>query len=336
MSATPAQPEALSVFTWFLNVPIAKKPTQPTVSHASSYLQSRTRPLLLPSMISSSLRILQVNLNHNIPATESALQIAIELKVDLIIVQEPWVLAPNQEHNNYNGTRSVLHPSFVQILPADLTYRPRTLVYVSKEFRPIVTIANDSPLDSDLLVLDIIEGNNRVQLLNVYNEASQNESIHGRTLERVLYPRTLFPSSIILGDFNTHHPWWDPLAPVSTGANTLVEWIETQQLALQNDPGKGTFFRSNMERESVIDLTLTTSPLASRVQDWQVLPDLGSDHFGILFSISGTSGELADNPTQTARYNTKLANWDLFSTCLRSNIAKSPTINSPEFGRLID
>jgi hypothetical protein len=99
-------------------------------------------------MISSSLRILQVNLNHNIPATESALQIAIELKVDLIIVQEPWVLAPNQEHNNYNGTRSVLHPSFVQILPADLTYRPRTLVYVEDETQHLYVV---SPTNLQLL-----------------------------------------------------------------------------------------------------------------------------------------------------------------------------------------
>jgi hypothetical protein len=40
-------------------------------------------------MISSSIRVLQVNLNRSAPATESALQIAIELKIDLIIVQEP-------------------------------------------------------------------------------------------------------------------------------------------------------------------------------------------------------------------------------------------------------
>ena len=38
-------------------------------------------------MIGSSLKILQVNLNRSSEATESALQIAVEQKVDLIIVQ---------------------------------------------------------------------------------------------------------------------------------------------------------------------------------------------------------------------------------------------------------
>jgi ribonuclease HI len=279
-------------------------------------------------MISSSLKILQVNLNRNSTATESALQIAIELKVDLIIVQEPWVVLSDQEHDNYNNTRSTLHPSFLQILPADLTYRPRTLVYVSKQFCPTVNIANDSPQDSDLLVIDIIEGNGKIQLLNVYNEASQNETIHQKTLERVLYARTLFPSSILLGDFNTHHRWWDPCAKSTSGANTLVEWLESHELALQNTPGKGTFFRPHMQRKTVIDLTFTTGPLASRVQDWQVLPNLGSDHFGILFSVTGTKAELVDNPLQKAHYNTSLANWDLFSTSIKDYTANSPILSS--------
>jgi hypothetical protein len=40
-------------------------------------------------MISTSFKVLQVNLNRSAVATESALQLAIELNVDLIVVQEP-------------------------------------------------------------------------------------------------------------------------------------------------------------------------------------------------------------------------------------------------------
>ena len=114
-----------------------------------------------------------MNLNHSSPATESALQVAIELKIDLIIVQEPWVPIRPSDATDYSNTRSVLHPSFSQILPADLTYRPRTLVYVARSFKPLVTIASSSPQDSDLLVIDIIEGQSKIQLLNIYNEEDQ-------------------------------------------------------------------------------------------------------------------------------------------------------------------
>jgi hypothetical protein len=47
-------------------------------------------------MISSSIRVLQVNLNRIQFAIESALQLAIESNIDLILVEEPW-LARNQE-----------------------------------------------------------------------------------------------------------------------------------------------------------------------------------------------------------------------------------------------
>jgi len=123
-------------------------------------------------MSNNSFKVLQVNLNRSGPATESALQIAIELKIDLIIIQEPWIIPKNQDPD-YRNTRSILHPSFTQILPADLTLRPRTLVYVSKTFQPTVSLARESPPDPDLLVIDIVEGNQKIQLLNVYNEANQ-------------------------------------------------------------------------------------------------------------------------------------------------------------------
>jgi hypothetical protein len=52
-------------------------------------------------MLGSSIKILQVNLNRSAPATESALETAIELKADLIVIQEPWVTD--------NNTRSIAH-----------------------------------------------------------------------------------------------------------------------------------------------------------------------------------------------------------------------------------
>ena len=58
----------------------------------------------------SSLKVLQVNLNRSTLATESVLQVAVELGVGLVVVQEPWVLAPDQD---YTKARSVLHPSFI-------------------------------------------------------------------------------------------------------------------------------------------------------------------------------------------------------------------------------
>ena len=55
-------------------------------------------------MISSSLKILQINLNRSATTTESALQLATELKIDLLVVQEPWTTPKNQGQNDYFDT----------------------------------------------------------------------------------------------------------------------------------------------------------------------------------------------------------------------------------------
>jgi len=112
---------------------------------------------------------------------------------------------------------------------------------------------------------------------------------------------------VILGDFNTHHPWWDPLHDKSPSADALVEWITTSNLLLLNEPGTRTFYRSNIETPTVIDLTLNTADLVDKIQDWQTVPDLGSDHYGILFNIINTSGASVNNIINS-RFDTKRAN----------------------------
>jgi hypothetical protein len=284
-------------------------------------------------MISSNTKILQVNLNKSAPATESALQLAIELKVDLIVVQEPW-LVPKTSELDYSTTRSIAHPAFFQVLPANRQFRPRTLVYVSKNYKPIVTSAVTSVTssDSDFLPIDISEGSTKLQLLNIYNEFDQ-ASLGTKTLERCLYNYQLQPSTILLGDFNTHHPWWDLLAKTSPNAETLVNWIENQQLELLNSPGVGTFFRPNLARKSVLDLSLVSGNLVELIDDRQVSPDLGSDHFGILFTIRGTSTSVDFDNSQT-RFNTQLADWPLFTTTLSEEIAKSSILTGSILNQL--
>ena len=51
-----------------------------------------------------------MNLNRNQQATESALQLAIKFEIDLLLIQEPWIIEGET-------TRLTLHPNFNQILP---------------------------------------------------------------------------------------------------------------------------------------------------------------------------------------------------------------------------
>jgi hypothetical protein len=102
-------------------------------------------------MISSSIRILQVNLNRSQPATESALQLALESNVDLVLVQEPW-LARKEQEDSYEQVQSTQHPSFIQLFLWNRVIRPRTLTYISKssQIQFQATLATCSLNDPDI------------------------------------------------------------------------------------------------------------------------------------------------------------------------------------------
>ncbi|KAF7574104.1 hypothetical protein PtrM4_057270 [Pyrenophora tritici-repentis] len=169
-----------------------------------------------------------------------------------------------------------------------------------------------------------IKGSNfQFNLFNVYNQTNAEGE---KTLPRAILNTKLPPSSILVLDSNEHHPLWDPLCPTtSQGAQPFIDWIEEQDLELLNTPGVGTFFRPHLSRETVLDLSLVTPDLASKATDWQTIPETGSDHYGLLFSIQ-TNADLVENPTNQPRFNTAKANWDTFNKELETAIQNSQTL----------
>ena len=65
---------------------------------------------------------------------------------------------------------------------------------------------------------------------------------------------------------------------------------------------------------SVLDLTFATQGIVNKIEDWQTMPDLGSDHFGVLFTITSNQ---TTHPT-IQRFNTKNIKWDKFQDSLKN------------------
>ena len=89
--------------------------------------------------INNNLRVLQINLNTSFIATESALQVALELKIDILAIQEPWV--PYTPSSNFANTRSINYLGFMQILPNYSNLCPRTLVYYASNIAASISKA---------------------------------------------------------------------------------------------------------------------------------------------------------------------------------------------------
>ena len=76
-----------------------------------------------------------------------------------------------------------------------------------------------------------------------------------------------------------------------------------------------------MSISSVLDLSFTTSRIITKIKDWQVLPDLGSNYFRVLFTISKSSYISSSNPV---RFNTKKADWAKFTSYLINSLKNMP------------
>ena len=159
-------------------------------------------------MVASPIHIISINLNKSQPATENALQIAVESKADLILIQEPYLNGPNRD--DWSNATSTIHSSYTQIFPRhDSGLRPRTVTYVSRTFRPSVSLSTNSPSDPDIQILEISDKHSKLQVINIYNQDDQGNT-DLKTFRRCLKDCQTHADLLVAGDFNSHHSWWNP------------------------------------------------------------------------------------------------------------------------------
>lgn len=285
-------------------------------------------------MSATTLRILHVNANKNKIATEIILQEAVERNIDIIAVQEPYLILedPHVEHPTQSYKRSTSHPSFIQEVGPSHSpnERPQTVIYTSKFTSAQVTPVpyDGASQHSDLLSIEVKFREMDFQLLNLYNQKTHHEK---DTFTTHIYPTELEKDALIVGDFNAHHPDWEPAATRDPRSDRIVEWMDAEELRLLNVAGKGTFWRRNMEGESIIDLSFASPSIANKVSNWQILNDLGSDHNGVLIELQSNSAEDMPSAMQQDRFNTKKADWDKFSSTLKLLFSQSEILKSPEY-----
>jgi len=180
-------------------------------------------------------------------------------------------------------------------------------------------------MDSDLqaITISINNSSETVLLLNIYNEKSQEEDSDIWTVERKLKDIQLFSKSIICGDFNAHHLWWNSEVEHSIRATNLTQWLESQDCELLNNPDEFTYTNHSGISSSVIDLTFTTSAMLAFVKNWQIDEEMttGSDHEVIHFTISTKEAEMVESPLNPS-YNTVKADWTNFAKQLCQNSEK--------------
>ena len=141
-----------------------------------------------------------------------------------------------------------------------------------------------------------------IYLFNIYNESPPHDSTLPYTVERVLKNVTLPQRTILAGDFNAHHLWWNSKARRSIRHETPINILETGDFDLINEEDTPTYHCTN--GSSVLDLTFSSPQVTNLISNWAIDEDnpTSSDHEVIKFDITANNDNQVLPPT-TERWN---------------------------------
>lgn len=213
-------------------------------------------------MDSHSIKIIQHNTNRSSPNMDVCLETAVQNQIDCVFLQEPCMV----EHDNVFNTNS--HPAYYCMLPSGNCTRHRVAVFARKASRFVLTQRTDLAADSDMIIVDVSGPDiETFQIVNIYNEKCLGGSSSSYTVERSLQHLSMEKEALVLGDFNSHHSWWNSAISNSTRADELVQWLDNNSFELVNEPVIPTFSRPGCA-DSVLDLSFATQRLYSQISDW--------------------------------------------------------------------
>ncbi|KAH9210757.1 hypothetical protein DL95DRAFT_512681 [Leptodontidium sp. 2 PMI_412] len=84
--------------------------------------------------------------------------------------------------------------------------------------------------------------------------------------------------------------------------------------------------------QSTINLAFTSLSVSETCEYFQVNKDICSDHYSLQLHLSAVHNDKVVNPILQIKYNTKLANWELFKKTLIDNVRKSRILGNVDFG----
>ena len=149
----------------------------------------------------SKMQFIQHNVNKSSHIMHTCLDYAIELKIDFILFQEPYIAK--------DDITTISHSAFYCIMSTTQNIRSRVMIFARKQSRFDFCLRSDICTDSDILIIDIIDKTKSyseiIQVINIYNEKSLEIDCNEYTVKRKLHEIISNKNAILCGDLNAHH-----------------------------------------------------------------------------------------------------------------------------------
>jgi Endonuclease-reverse transcriptase len=210
--------------------------------------------------------VIQHNCRQLYPITIAAFETGLALNAAFICLQEPYI-----------GVHSFSHPGYEIKWPEKGENKEkRVLIAIRKDLlTKVITEARSDLVNHSYVIaldiwdlqLDTQKKARRTRLINCYdNRIGPNTTYHGdidsnrRAIDDINWENLIQGRAILLGDFNAHSPYWNPLTDRRKDASSLEAIIDKFDLILNNESGAITRPNSR-DNNSIIDLTFTTTSI---------------------------------------------------------------------------
>lgn len=255
------------------------------------------------------MRVIQINLQHCKAASAILTDKFQKNHFDIALVQEPWI-RENKVKGLVGGGEVVHQSNFSHI-------KTRTCIFIKPTLKKVF-LPDLSNGDLTSIKLYIVEKNGferQVVICSAYFPCPPLNfpGSSGHLITKVTdYCRSHNLQLIVGCDANAHHLAWGSSNTNTRGVD-VMDFITLTNLEVVNVGNEPTF--STVNRREVLDLTLASTFISSKISKWKVLDEpSGSDHRLIYFEISTLIPEV-----EKFR-NRRKTDWTLYSEKLSHNL----------------
>ena len=252
-------------------------------------------------MMTNQIAILQNNVHKSKERTHSILNDPDNKNYAILMLQEQYWSAYTKS--------SPIHHAWTLIEPTitnDTNGQPRTAIYVNNNLLPASKITQMALSFSDVTAITLATPHEKPSLLvNVYNPCDKEILSHLQEhLQKSINMRD-YNIIIIGGDFNSHHPLWNPSGYMrhDEEADTLVEMMADLGMNLLLPQGTITYPNAG----TTIDLVWGNNEAVNQTITCRIAKehDQGSDHLPIEIKIALQTKENQSVPS----YNYTKTDW---------------------------
>lgn len=280
-------------------------------------------PVRQKKVFAKPIKVIQFNANRRHVAISSLLE-SIKDDVDIVLIQEPPLICfPGRPILPVSAAGwSPTLPKPIEALVLDDAQKPRVMCYHKPRADYTLTLRTDIHSDLDYMTIEIEQAPyENIFITNINQISSRNDENDDWSIERLKADGLDQDATILLGDFNVHHPTWETIQGTpSARARAFADWINGEGYHAVNEFDTITYASNDLRSTSVLDLTFVNRTTAQIVHEWKVdsSQSIPSDHFPISFTIDRGN---ADTGTESqSKWNWKKADEKEFRTAFKAHL----------------